>query len=125
MKMERKSECEIVEDLLFGYVDRVLNGESEKLVESHLVECPQCQNKLTDIKTDKDYGENNTKKEIDYLKKIRIKNRVKSVLMALGILVIIFGGYYFRKFLIINSVGEKLIISVNMIFFYCLLIKTQ
>ena len=69
--MERKTECEIVEDLLFGYADGVLNKESEKLVESHLVECPQCQSKLTEIKSDKDSGENNTKKEIDYLKKIR------------------------------------------------------
>ena len=105
--MERRSECEIVEDLLFGYEDGVLNRESEKLVESHLVECPQCQSKLSEIKSDKDSSKNNTKKEIDYLKKIRIKNRVKSVLMALGILAIIWVGYYFHKFWIINSIGEK------------------
>ena len=105
--MERKTECEIVEDLLFGYVDGVLNTESKKLVEKHLIECKKCQNKFDDIKSEKQVSENNIQKEIDYLKKIRIKSRVKSVLMALGILVIIFGGYYLHKFLIINDIGEK------------------
>ena len=29
--MERKTECEIVQDLLLGYVDGVLNAESKKI----------------------------------------------------------------------------------------------
>ena len=31
MKMEKKIECKIVQDLLLGYVDNVLNEESKKL----------------------------------------------------------------------------------------------
>ena len=42
--MERKTECEIVQDLLLGYVDGVLNAESKKLVEKHLSECEKCRN---------------------------------------------------------------------------------
>ena len=39
--MNKKTECEIVQDLLLGYVDDVLNTESKKLVEKHLLECKE------------------------------------------------------------------------------------
>ena len=48
--MERKTECEIVQDLLLGYVDGVLNAESKKLVEKHLSECEKCRKRLEDIR---------------------------------------------------------------------------
>ena len=50
--MEKKTECKIVQDLLLGYVDDVLNEESKKVVEKHLSECDMCQKRLKDIKND-------------------------------------------------------------------------
>ena len=50
--MEKKIECKIVQDLLLGYVDNVLNEESKKVVEKHLSECDMCQKRLKDIKKD-------------------------------------------------------------------------
>ena len=47
-----KRECEIVQDLLLGYVDNVLNTESKKLVEKHLLQCSNCQKRLEEIKKD-------------------------------------------------------------------------
>ena len=47
--MEKKTECMIVQDLLLGYVDDVLNEESKKVVEKHLAECDVCQKRLKDI----------------------------------------------------------------------------
>ena len=35
--MDKKTECEIVQDLLFGYADEVLNTQSKKLVEKQEV----------------------------------------------------------------------------------------
>ena len=50
--MDKKTECEIVQDLLFGYADEVLNTQSKKLVEKHLLECEECRSKFNEIKKD-------------------------------------------------------------------------
>ncbi len=105
--MEKKTECEIVQDLLLGYVDGVLNEESRKLVEKHLLTCEKCQKKLDEIKTDMQENENNQKKEIDYLKKIRRKSRIKSILIAIGIILILSFVLYLYKFIIVNSFMSK------------------
>lgn len=105
--MEKKTECEIVQDLLLGYVDGVLNTESKKLVEKHLVECENCQKKLEYMKKDIEENEYNQRKQIDYLKKLRRKSRVKSVFMALGFVLIICFIYYLIKFMKINDIMNK------------------
>ena len=38
----QKEKCEIVQDLLLNYVDGVLSNSSKKLVENHLKECKEC-----------------------------------------------------------------------------------
>lgn len=105
--MEKKTECEIVQDLLIGYVDDVLKEESKKLVEKHLLECDLCQKKLKELKADLTENEENQKKEIDYLKKIRRKSRVKAILMAIGILVVIFAIWYLRQFIIVQRIASN------------------
>ena len=105
--MEKKSECEIVQDLLIGYVDGVLNNESKKLVENHLKDCVECQEKLKSIQEDISSGEKNEQKEIDYLKKIRIKSRIKSIFLAIGIILVILIIVYLYKFMIVNSIFNK------------------
>ena len=105
--MERKTECEIVQDLLLGYVDGVLNAESKKLVEKHLSECEKCRKRLENIRKDIKENENNQEKEIDYLKKIRRKARIKSILIALGIIVLILLGIYLYQFITICSISNK------------------
>ena len=105
--MERKTECEIVQDLLLGYVDGVLNAESKKLVEKHLSECEKCRKRLEDIRKDIKENENNQKKEIDYLKKIRRKSRIKSILIALGIILLILLGIYLYQLITICNISNK------------------
>lgn len=105
--MEKKTECEIVQDLLLGYVDNVLNAESKKLVEKHLLQCSNCQKRLEEIKKDINKNAETQKKEIDYLKKIRIKARVKSIFFAIIIIILILVGYYLYKFSILNGISEK------------------
>lgn len=105
--MENKTECEIVQDLLLGYVDDVLNTESKKLVEKHLLKCDNCQTKHKEIKADIEESENNQTKEIDYLKKIRRKSRIKSVILAIVIILILCFITYLYKFIIINNIMNK------------------
>lgn len=105
--MDKKTECEIVQDLLFGYSDDVLNAESKKLVEKHLLECKECQSKFNEIQKDIEIHENNQKKQIDYLKKIRRRNTIKTILISVGIVLLIFFIFYLRKFLIVNDFMNK------------------
>lgn len=114
--MRNEKECEIVQDLLFNYVDDVLNPESKKLVEKHIKECEDCQLKLRHIREDNKNGDNKEQIELDYLKKIRIKTRIKSVLLAIGIIVIIFFIIFLNNFVKINSIinrAEKSLQSNN------------
>lgn len=105
--MDKKTECEITQDLLLGYVDDVLNIESKKIVEKHLLECKECQGKLGEIRNDIEKNENNQNKQIDYLKKIRRKNNIKAILVAIGIILFIFLIIYLRKFIIVNGYMNK------------------
>lgn len=102
--MEKKTECEIVQDLLLGYVDEILNKESKKLVEKHLIECKNCSERLKEIREDIKENQNNQKKEIDYLKKIRRKSKIKSVLIAIGVILLVIFILYMNKFIKINSI---------------------
>ena len=105
--MEKKIECKIVQDLLLGYVDNVLNEESKKVVEKHLSECDMCQKRLKDIKKDIEDNEITQEKQIDYLKKIRIKNRIKSIVTAIGILFLIGFIIFLRNFIIVSVLSNK------------------
>lgn len=105
--MEKKKECEIVQDLLLGYVDNTLNETTKKVVEKHLLECEECQKRLTEIKKDIAEHENNQKKEIDYLKKLRRKNRIKSIIMAFVTIIVIAILIYIYKLIIITNIVNK------------------
>lgn len=101
--MDKKTECEIVQDLLLGYVDDVLNTESKKLVEKHLIECKECKKRLNEIQEDIELNKDNQNKQIDYLKKVRRKNFIKSILISIAIIFFICFCIYLRKFIIVND----------------------
>lgn len=109
--MDKKTECELVQDLLLSYVDKVLNVESKKLVEKHLIECEKCQQKLIEIKNDMEENQENQKAEIDYLKKMRKKNTIKSFLLAsIWVTILIVGvcfSIYWYKFSIMSGIARK------------------
>ena len=107
LKMEKKDECEIVQDLLFGYADNTLNVESEKLVNKHLKECDSCKGRLEEIKKDVDVDKLQQQKEIDYLKKIRIKGRIKAILTSIFLVFVVVFSCYLIKFIKITSIMGK------------------
>ena len=114
--MEKKVECKIVQDLLLGYVDNVLNEETKNLVEKHLSECSICRDKLEEIKSDIKENDNIQKREIDYLKKIRRNSIIRSIIIAISIIITIFFIIILSKFIIINNIfikGEKSLQTEN------------
>ena len=105
--MEKKTECKIVQDLLFGYVDDTLNIESKKIVEEHLINCNKCREELNYIRNDRKEDDRKEQIELDYLKKVRIKTRIKAVLLAIGIIILIAFIVFLNNFIKINSIMSK------------------
>lgn len=105
--MINKKECEIVQDLLMGYADSILNFESQKLVERHLINCENCQFNLEQIKEDRKEKNNQEEIELDYLKKIRIRTKIKSILIAIAIIIFIAFILFLNKFIKINTIMNK------------------
>lgn len=116
--MKEKMECDIVQDLLFGYVDKTLNNKSNKLVEEHIKECEKCRSKLDEIKQDIKENESNQKKEIDYLKKVRRKSIIKSIFIAIGLILLVFVIMFLIKFIKITSITNKYEVSLENNNFY-------
>ena len=78
-----KKECEIVQDLIFGYCDGTLNPASKELVEKHLVKCEECKKVYEEIKKDKKIDDADDKIEIDYLKRVNKKLKRKKFLIVI------------------------------------------
>ena len=83
-----KRECEIVQDLLFSYNDGVLSKSSIELVENHLKDCKVCQDKLKEIQLDNNKN-NDEKKEVDYLKKVRKKLDKKTKIITISTILLV------------------------------------
>ena len=82
-----KKECEIVQDLTFGYCDGTLNPASKELVEKHLVKCEECKKVYEEIKKDKKMDDD--KIEIDYLKRVNKKLKRKKIIIVISSVFII------------------------------------
>lgn len=99
-----KKECEIVQDLLFGYQDGTLHKASEELVEKHLKECEECKKVFAEMIKDKE-DKSKQKQEIDYLKNVKRKMSKKNKLIVIiGIflfIIILFNigifAYYYHE----------------------------
>ena len=105
--MKKEIECEIVEDLFSGYVDGTLNVNTKELVEKHLLECNDCKNKLDEYKTSIKENECKDKKFIDFLKKARKKERIKTMKIIVIVIVLIAIIFYLHNFIILNKIFYK------------------
>ena len=83
-----KNECEIVQDLLFGYNDKTLQNTSKEFVENHLKECNECKEILKQIQNDTETEEEI--EEINYLKKVRSKINRKNIFLISALVLLAF-----------------------------------
>ena len=103
-----KLPCEIVQDLLPLYIDKLTSDVSNGEIEAHVAECKACQGVLETMIKDESGAFSPKeaaaeKKQIDFLKKYR--SRVKTIALAviLAVIVLILGVLVTRTYL----VGEK------------------
>lgn len=81
--------CDVIRDLLPGYIDKISSESTNKLVSEHLQNCKSCSKLLVDM--NKDIDEKllfNQNEQIDYLKGFR-KDKIKSIIKAILIFIII------------------------------------
>lgn len=92
----------IFKDLAPAYIDKLTSEETNEQIESHMEQCEECRNYFNKMKGDlfSEYEneKRNDKRNIDYFKKVRSKNRKKITVIAsslLAIFLILITAYYF------------------------------
>lgn len=89
-----KKECNIVQDLLLGYIDEVVSEDSKEVIEEHIKTCNNCKEKLEYIQKDIKESKKSEEREVDYLKNVKKKISKKNVfIIIIGLilsLIIIF-----------------------------------
>lgn len=125
--MKNDLTCEVVQDLLPSYVDGLTSDVSNQAVEQHMKTCESCEScrKLysemrepmngEDVSEINDGQKADSKKssEIDYLKKIRKKNRMR-ILAAVLIVVIAVGvGLWSKVYVVGQEVEQAEFVQAN------------
>lgn len=96
-------DCNVIQDLLPSYIDKISSEETNKLIEKHLSTCKDCSLTLKNmnkyVEKKKDILLNKQNEELDYLKKYR-KNKIMTVIFAIVLtLCIILCLYLISRFL--------------------------
>lgn len=81
--------CKIVQDLLPNYIENLTDEETNEFIENHIKNCKDCEQVLKDMNSE--LGDLNLQKiykdrEIDYLKKRKIRN---TILICITIIVVL------------------------------------
>jgi len=92
----------VFKDLAPAYIDKLTSEETNEQIESHMEQCEECRNYLNKMKGDlfSEYENERIKdkRNIDYFKKVRSKNRKKITIIAsslLAMFLILITAYYF------------------------------
>ena len=110
-----KKDCNIVQDLLPNYIERLTNEETNKFIEEHLKTCEDCKKIYDDMKESLNKNnKNKEKKKVNFLKKYKNKLRILEIIVLT--IVVAFVVNTGRKVYIItdlNNKAEKYINSTN------------
>lgn len=106
--MNEKYNCDVIRDLLPGYIDNILSDTGSELVKNHLGECEECRKIYTEMEEgiEKDDFSAHDAIFVDALKKIRKRtNRLK---ITIGLLVGILFVFLLSLVLKIYVIGKPL-----------------
>lgn len=104
--MKEKRDCKIVQDLLPNYIENLTNEETNRFIEEHLKECPECQKVVENMQ--KEIKVSTTKRddrEVKYIKKYNKK--LKILKYALLIIILIYVILVGRRTIIMSSLSGK------------------
>lgn len=91
-----KLECNIIQDLLPSFADGLVSTKTADEINAHLSDCGNCRNLYNEMTNGEDFEKKEAEKEIDYLKKIKKKNRkiIGGIFAAFILMIIITIGIY-------------------------------
>lgn len=99
-------ECDVIQDLLPSYSDKISSKATNKLVQEHLKQCENCKIVLEKMNNDIDISyAGNQNEKIDYLKGYKRKRKsliIFSIVVTIFILLIIFGFNVFNKNILLD-----------------------
>jgi hypothetical protein len=92
----------VFRDLVPSYIENLTSEETNRQIEQHMKQCKDCQEYLNEMQEDflseSVYEQEKENRNIDYLKKVRSKNKKKTLTIAtsiVSIFLILILGYYF------------------------------
>lgn len=107
--MKHTIPCEVIEDLLPLYMDELVSDKTTEEIETHLKDCPACQEKYSHMKNEiiekEAQKQSEAKSEINYLKSVKKSGAKKALFSALAVLLIC-GLALFTKLFVIGSPSE-------------------
>lgn len=100
--MKNDLTCPLVRDLLPLYVDGLTAPETAQAVDRHLANCPACTALRDELREPLPVGKpaEAADREVDYLKKLKRKNRLRVALAVLCVIAVMAGGLAAKIFLI-------------------------
>lgn len=117
--MNNKNKCDIIKDLIPGYIENLLSDTSKKFIEEHIKECEECRNlietmKNNNIEKNKKIEEEENQ-EYNHLKKykknLNKRNTIIKIIVAIIIIIVIINIVIFAKYYV--SLGKMQIFLKN------------
>lgn len=103
--------CDVIRDLLPVYTDGLASQASKDLVEEHLETCADCRAALQAMGAPEPERAAEDRKELDFLKTARRKNRLSRLGIALAILLLTGAAFCLRTFVIGSESSADLVFS--------------
>ncbi len=104
-----KLPCSIIREVLPNYVDNCCENEASMLVKEHLNECDNCKQIYNEMLRPINHAKDG---EIDYLKKVKQKNRRK-IFSSIIVVVFLFVSFLLLKPYVFGSVSNDVSIKGN------------
>ena len=109
--MKNDLTCEVVQDLLPSYVDGLTSDVSNQAVEQHMKTCESCRKLYSEMRepmngedvseiNDGQKADSKKSSEIDYLKKIRKRNRMRILAAVLIVVIAVSVGLWSKVYVI-------------------------
>lgn len=89
----KEIECDVIQDLLPSYLDKITSEATNKLVKNHLQSCNKCSKILEEMNKEVDTDVFNQNEQIDYLKGFRKEKKVaiiKTICIFIIIMLVLF-----------------------------------
>ena len=110
----KQIDCDIIQDLLPSYSDKISSDATNKLVQEHLKKCKKCVTALSNMNEDIDITvfENQTE-EVDYLKGYK-KNKRVLIILSILLTIIVLASIFTINILNKNILLDRLLfVDVN------------